>query len=263
MARALNFTNPLFKVGEYEPATKVAMAAIEARRLLLAEKVFSNQPRPLPNTIKDHFGKERKELEERVTGLTPAYSEKVSVPTIQIENPIEESISIIDLDSNGPDKGYRVITLPFIPRELNWNSDSNFVAIKPIGRNNPKFHYTGSEDNLEFEIDWHSFDNNRDDVIRNCRIIEALSKGDAYNNPPHRVLLKWGSEDVLFKDMVFLVTSAPYKLTHFNKAQFLNNRLQKTAMLPKQAIQKVTLARITSNNLSSKDIELVKSTKYY
>lgn len=170
---------------------------------------------------------------------------------------LQDSITIIDIDAEGINKGLKYIKLPFIPKEINWNSTSNFVGIKPIGRNNPKYHFTGSEDQVEFEIDWHSFDIDREDVIRNCRVLEALSKGDGYNNPPHRVLLQWGWEDILFRDVIFIVIAAPYKLNRFNKGQLDNGEVVSTALLPIQATQKVTLARITSHNLSSKEIHLV------
>lgn len=181
-----------------------------------------------------------------------------------IHSVVQDNVTIVDLDYKGFNEGYKKIVLPFIPRELSWDVESSFVGIKPMGRNNPKYHYTGSEDRLEFEIDWHSFDKNRDDVIKQCRNIEALSKGDAYNNPPHRVLLQWGNEDVLFKDMIFLVTSASYKLSQFNKSQLpKGGSLQTTALLPRQATQRVTLVRITGGNLSFDEIIKVNSTKYY
>lgn len=172
-------------------------------------------------------------------------------------NPKEDFITIIDIDALGPNKGIRYIKLPFIPKEMAWNSETSYVAIKPMGRNNPKYHYTGGEDKLEFEIDWHSFDSSREDVIRNCRAIEALSKGDGYSNPPHRVMIQWGWQNILFRDIIFIITSAPYRLTQFNKSQKDSIGVVDTAMLPIQAYQKVTLARITTKNLTSNEIQLV------
>lgn len=243
------------------PPTQYLEFAAELRRLELIRRVAKRERITDPDTRPGHFSDERYELEKS----------RKSTDNVQYTNPnvavnterVFDGISIIDIDAEKPNKGINIITLPFIPKEVNWNTDSSFVAIKPIGRNNAKYQYTGSEDSIEFEIDWHSFDLNRDDVIKNCRIIESLAKSDGYSNPPHRILLKWGDEDVLFRDMVFIVTSAPYRLTQFNKAQYFNKSLQKTALLPIQAYQKVTLARITSNNLSTKDIQLVQSTKYY
>ena len=172
---------------------------------------------------------------------------------------VEDYVAIIDIDVNGYNKGHRVIKLPFIPTELNYNTDSTFAAIKPIASNNAKYHYTGAEDRLEFEIDWHSNSESREDVITNCRLLEALSKGDGYNNPPHRVMVQWGTNDVLFKDMIFVVTNASYRLLNFNKAQInqQSGKVERTNMLPIQAYQRVSLARVTSTNLLKKEIEYV------
>lgn len=172
-------------------------------------------------------------------------------------NIIEDYVSIIDLDAERDDKGIEEIILPFIPKELAYNSESTFVAIKPIGANNPRYQFTGAEDKLEFEIDWLSTNDNREDVIRNCRKLEALSKADGYRRGPHRVILQWGAKDILFSQHVFIITAAPYRMTQFSKGHMTGGVLRETNMMPVQAYQKVTLARITSKNLSKLEIEYV------
>lgn len=262
MIKPDKYTNPIHKIGENKTISKLANFALEARLAALLLKKDLTPSDKYPNTREDHFKKEKQELSGRRNNVVePTYSSlNKAWYTGEVVN---DYVSIVDIDANGYNKGIRVIKLPFIPRELNWNTQSNFVAIKPVGRNNPRYHYTGSEDNVEFEIDWHSTDSNRDDVIKNCRLIEALSKADGDNNPPHRVLIKWGEEDVLFRDITFIVLNAPYVLSKFNKAQYINNNLQKVALLPIQATQRVTLARITRENLSYEDITKVYSKKYY
>lgn len=259
----LSITNPLHKLGENQTITKLANLAIEARRIELLDRRLS-QPdpyAPIPGGGQTMESK-RRGLQEKRSLEKDIYGD-LNIVRHGITEEVKDSIRIIDLDYSGTDEGIRTLTLPFIPKDLEINPDSNFVTIKPMGANNPKYHFTGSEDKIEFEIDWHSFDANRDDVIKNCRLIEALSKADGYQNPPHRVMLMWGNENVLFRDMVFIVLSSPYKLTHFNKAQVRQHSFKMTALLPTQATQKVTLARVTSYNLLSKDIQQVSSTKYY
>lgn len=173
---------------------------------------------------------------------------------------VEDYVSIIDVDVNGKDQGIEEIRLPFIPREVEVTPDSVFASIRPIGRNNAKYHYTGSEDRISFEIDWHSFNFNRDDVITNCRKIEALSKADAYSRSPHRVMVKWGKGDTLFDGQYFLVLSASYRLSHFNKSYTdTGGNIKDTHLLPIQAHQKVVLGRITTTNLTHNQITYVKS----
>ena len=171
---------------------------------------------------------------------------------------LKNSVALIDIDAEGSDQGLNIIKLPFIPKELNYNSDSAFAAIKPMGANNPRYHFTGAEDKLEFEIDWHSFDNDRRDVITQCRRVEALSKADGYTGSPHRVLLQWGESGYLFDGMEFVVLAAPYRMTRFSNGHYNSDgSLQLTHGMVVQAYQKVTLARITSYNLSKIDIEYV------
>lgn len=202
------------------------------------------------------------ELEKRRKSLTFGEgSPDVAEHTKFIPNKkasFDDYIAIIDLDAKGKDNQYEVIRLPFIPKELDYQCESAFASIQPMGRNNPIYHYVGAEDKLEFEIDWHAFDWGRRQVIENCRKIESLSKADAYSNGPHRVKLMWGKENLLFSDHEFIVLSAPYKLTQFNKANInASGEVESTYMLPIQALQTVTLGRITRTNLSKIEIEYV------
>lgn len=115
-----------------------------------------------------------------------------------ITSGMTDRISIIDIDSvplsNGTNglrskrQTYDYVELPFVPRELNYSMSSKFVGIATLGRNNPYYQFTGSEDTLTFEIDWFSEQNDRKDVINNCRWIESLTKANAYDNPPHRIM---------------------------------------------------------------------------
>jgi len=181
--------------------------------------------------------------------------QSVSVPAFKYGKEIQtDAVYIIIKDAWGDLPALHKIKLPFIPKELGYNSESTFAVIKPIGRNTPKYHFTGSEDKLEFEIDWHSFDINRQDVIRDCRIIESLSKSDGYLKSPPTVMLQWGLDNYLFGDHEFVIIKAPYRMVQFNRSQMINGELQNTHMLPVQAYQQVILARISSTNLTTKKI---------
>lgn len=168
-------------------------------------------------------------------------------------------ISIVDLDyipaRHDEGRYYSKLILPFVPSELNYGIESSFVGIASFGRNNPIYQFTGSEDSLSFTIDWFSNSKNREDVIFNCRWIEALSKADGYQERPHRVMLVWGNDNKLFQDHVFLVQSAPYTLSQFVRGyKDTDGTVISTSMLPQQAIQNITLKRLTTENLLSKEI---------
>lgn len=174
-------------------------------------------------------------------------------PTIFRHN---DKIRIIDLDyKGGQNRFYDYVELPFVPGELSFSMDSKFMAIGTIGRNNPFYQYTGSEDELEFTIDWYSDTYHVEDVIFNCRWLEALTKTDGYSNT-HRVKLMWGKDDRLFRDDIWKMVAAPYKLSEFNRGykspetgQFVS-----TSLLPRQALQTVKLKRVSKNNMLYSDI---------
>ena len=168
-----------------------------------------------------------------------------------------DAVYIIIKDAWGDLPALHKVKLPFIPKTLEYNSESTFAAIKPMGRNTARYHFTGSEDKLEFEIDWHSFEENRQDVIRDCRIIESLSKSDGYFKSPPTIILQWGRNNYLFGDHEFVVIKAPYRLVQFNRSQIFKGSVQNTYMLPVQAYQQVTLARISNINLSTIKIKYV------
>ena len=216
---------------------------------------------------------------ERTTGImqvrTEDYTPVIRKPTNDFyqKNPtFKDYISIIDYDykptsqktsttettnDSKPklsDRRYKELRIPFVPRELQVTPESNFVGISSFGRNNPFYQFTGAEDTLTFEIDWLASENNREDVITNCRWIEALTKGDGYNDVPHRIILMWGANNKLFKDHKWLIISAPYRLMDFNRGYIENDQFYNTHMLPTRAIQSITLKRITNDNLTSANI---------
>lgn len=180
----------------------------------------------------------------------------------------QDFIAIVDIDS----EPFKYIKLPFVPRELQYNPQSNFVGIASFGRNNPYYQFMGSEDIVTFEIDWYSNEKHREDVLYNCRWLEALTKGDGYGSRPHRCMIIWGAGmntagsgqayndgagDKMFGEKSkWLLTAAPYKLSEFNRGyidkesgEFVN-----THMLPQQAIQQVTFKRLAETNRTHLDI---------
>lgn len=146
------------------------------------------------------------------------------------------------------------LAIQTIPKDVEYKIDSNFEAIASPGRNNPIYHYTGSEDTITMELDWYSDgdDINRTKVIESCRWLEGHTKANGYNNAPSPVLLIWGSS--LFSKSsgamgeTWLIVDASYRMGPFSRPHDL---------LPVQAYQTLTLKRITSSNRLMRDIMLV------
>lgn len=133
------------------------------------------------------------------------------------------------------------LKLQWVPKEIKYKPESTFVNIASPGRNNPFYHFGGSEDSIVLELDWHATDEDRVEAINNCRWLEALTKNDGWDNAPHPVLLDWGNTQFLNagSDEAWLVVDAPYELSQFNRPK---------GMLPVQAYQTITLKRITDSN---------------
>lgn len=139
----------------------------------------------------------------------------------------------------------RYITLPTIPRTLEFDGSPNWAVIPSVGRNTPFFHYSGSEDTLSFTIDWYAREESREDVIFACRWLEAKSKADGYKEDPHRIAIIWGKENLLLRDSLWIVFKAPYKLSEFQRQECL---------FPNQAFQEVVLKRVCDYNLRTNEL---------
>lgn len=135
------------------------------------------------------------------------------------------------------------VALQFVPGKLAFSPESRIEAVLSPGRNNPFYHFSGSEDFLKFQIDWLAAEESRRDVIDNCRWLESLSKADGYNRGLHPIKIIWG--DLMNNDTLWIVKNASYDVSLFDKA---------FGMLPRQAYQDVVLARLASYNRTTSDI---------
>lgn len=129
-----------------------------------------------------------------------------------------------------------------LPTEIEVNPETSWATIKPFGRNNPHYHFTGSEDTIVLEVSWYTKEDNREDVIQKCKWVESLLKADGYTGGPHRVSLVWGK---MFKSQEFIVFSAPYRIGLFSKQH---------GMLPQVAFQTITLKKVTTHNYTLKEV---------
>lgn len=135
-----------------------------------------------------------------------------------------------------------------IPDSLKYAPESQFVAIASPGRNNPLYHFTGSEDVLSFTISWYAEEAAKDDVLRKAKWLESLSKNNGYDEKPHIVQFVFGN---MFRDAKWLVTSAgPISFGLFDRT---------AGMLPKLATQDMILKRTTETNRTRAEILSINS----
>lgn len=150
---------------------------------------------------------------------------------------MSNGLYIINLDTN------ERIHLQTVPKEIRIGGDSNFKAIASMGRNNPFYHYTGAEDSIEFTISWYANEDDRKDVIRNCKWLQSWTRADGDNSGPPDIRLFFGQ---LFRDGLFKLTSANYEMSLFDRPH---------NMLPTLAMQHLTFKRITQVNSEHGDIK--------
>jgi len=143
---------------------------------------------------------------------------------------------------NNEDQEFEKLKIQCVPLEVVVQPESNWAVIPSVGRNNPFYNYTGGEDTLTFTLDWYSNEELKEDVIRNCRWLESLSRADAYFNEPPQIILKWGN---LFRFQKWIVQSAGYRLSIFSKED---------NMMPIQAYQDITLKKVVGYNTSIEEI---------
>lgn len=153
---------------------------------------------------------------------------------------------------------YESIVIQGMPSEVSCESDNQWVVVRSMGRNNPFYMYTGSEDTISFDVSWYSIQEDRSDVIKKCRLLESWSKADGYKASPPELWISWGSAE-LFKDSTFILISAPYVLSNFQNAYRKSRKSEiiDLGLLPNVATQKLTFKRVTKENLSRATIQRV------
>lgn len=148
----------------------------------------------------------------------------------------DHDVLLVDLDSG------EKLHFQGLPSNLEVAPTTEWATIKPFGRNNPHYHFTGSEDSLSFEVSWYATTEEHDDVIEKCKWIESGLKADGYMGRPHYFSLIWGE---MFRKQRFIIYETSYSLTNFNGEK---------GYKPIYATQSLTLKRVTDHNLSLKEV---------
>lgn len=224
----------------------------------MAQSDQLKNPGPIPNpktkntatTGRARLNREREmEREAFAREITPSIIQKTEIPTIT------NDIIIINPNSSPP----MSIKIQGRPEILSVDPDTSWATIKPIGRNNPFYMYTGAEDTISFDISWYSIQEDRQDVITKCRLLESWSKSNGYISAPSTLFISWGQSD-LFKDDTFILWSAKYKLSNFQNAVRISDRRDSTQEIrnleyyPNTATQELIFKRVSTDNRTTDQI---------
>lgn len=149
---------------------------------------------------------------------------------------------------------YQAIILQNRPNELSVNTQSNWVSVKSMGRNDPFMMYTGAETSIQLELSWYADDSqNLEEVVNKCRLLESWTKANGYTQAPPVINILWGTSG-LFDNQAFVLVSAPYKLTHFQAAARGSSGIIDKKLLPTCATQTLTFKKISSKNDTWEDM---------
>lgn len=159
---------------------------------------------------------------------------------------------------------YQYIELQNRPPSIDYRGETTWATIKSMGRNTPMYHYTGSEDIVQFNVSWYCNDpDNPAEVITKCKLLESWSKSNAYQSAPPILQIQWGNSDI-FEDHYYILTSATYSLSNFRNAS--RQRMKSSVdiredldLYPSSATQELIFKRVSSYSLSHEDIVKSKS----
>jgi hypothetical protein len=157
---------------------------------------------------------------------------------------------------------YQYIVLQNRPDKIEFKGETTWASIKSMGRNTPMYHYTGSEDTVQFNISWYCDDpDNPEEVLTKCRLLESWTKSDGYSKAPPILFIEWGNSGMFgSKDsdttQKYILISATYTLMNFNYgyAKSTGSLPSSGKALPRVATQELIFNRVSETNLLTSDI---------
>lgn len=155
---------------------------------------------------------------------------------------------------------YQVLKIQNRPSQLEVQPETSWAVVKSMGRNNPFYQYTGSEDTISFDVSWYCNDpNNRDEVLLKCRLLESWSKSNGYLSSPPILELLFGnsSDNDIFKGYKFILFSASYTLKDMAidiRDNHQGNMIIGDHIYPMTAVQSLVFKRVNNINTTSEQI---------
>lgn len=145
-------------------------------------------------------------------------------------------IYIVALDT------YDKIGIQYIPEDVNHTRKANISGIAPIGRNLPNLHHMGGSESVSFRIDINAELEDKSDVLRKVRWLQARTYTPGINKPVTPIMIVFGQ---LFAGKQFLIESVTANLSLFDRVNDLN---------PVQAFIDLNLAVYSATNTLRSDI---------
>ena len=211
----------------------------------LKEQVDNNLKKLAPTgnentkTLDEVLNRQTAKLNEQFSGNT-----NTKESTAVIKNKTTEGLLyFIAIDS------LERLDIQFVP-DLDIQRNANIATIQIVGRNLPQYQYTGGDTVLNLQLDFHSLEENRTDVINKCRWLEHLTANNGLKKKPSKVKLVFGD---VFRDEQWIVKQVGYKLNNFHKGY---------GFLPQQAIVNIQLLLDVESDINWDSIRSDGGSKY-
>lgn len=141
-------------------------------------------------------------------------------------------------------KSLERLDIQFVPVGMTDKRTALIAGIAVVGRNNPVHHFVGGNKTMPLELDFHSEEESREDVISKCKWLESLTYSDEFENKLERVRLTFGRMFRPFETWIVQSVDVDYSLFQDDYD-----------MLPKQAYVKLNLILDTDANLTPEDVK--------
>lgn len=150
----------------------------------------------------------------------------------------KETIYFTDVDSRPVQR----LAFQYLPKVITQNRAVNLVTVNPVGKSLPSYHGTGGELTMDLELSWTPITEDRADLMRKLKWLEARTYFNVNRNPLHRL-------QVVFGDMINIQLWVIKSLT-IDYSIFQLNR----GNLPNLAIAKITLGQWAEATYTAEDV---------
>lgn len=132
------------------------------------------------------------------------------------------------------------LEIQFMP-QVSGSRVANYSKVQVVGRNNPKYHFTGGEDSLRLKMEFMAFSELGDEVWKKIQWLKSLTANDSFVGPAREVSLIFGR---IYRNQRWIITRVDDEPRRFAHDKGMN---------PIEATVTINLARVTDRNLSVQD----------
>jgi hypothetical protein len=121
----------------------------------------------------------------------------------------------------------RDLIVQFVPESLGFSRGMRIEDITIIGRNLPFYQYTSGDREFSVELDFHTQEEDGQDVLNNVRWLESKTMNETFQKGACSILVQMGE---VFSDKTWIIKSLSYDLMDFDHLKGLAPRRAKVKL---------------------------------